>query len=122
MGVMKETLLQRRIQKLIKSRGGYVNKNWGSMISEPGIADLTVCYKGIYLALEVKEDKNTPSEAQGIHCRAVQKAGGQTAVVWSVEEVEKILNILDDVAAGNIREEYIWSEFDAAHIDDGTRW
>ena len=54
MSVKSETNLQERIQKLIKARGGYVNKNWGSMISEPGIADLTVCYKGLYLALEVK--------------------------------------------------------------------
>lgn len=122
MGVMKETRLQQRIQKLIKRRGGYVNKNHGSMISEPGIADLTVCYRGIYLALEVKEGDNTPSAEQGIHARNVWKAGGICAVTWTIEEAETVLNILDDYADGNIRKGFIKLEFENANIDDGTRW
>lgn len=118
MGVMKETRLQQRIQKLIRSRGGYVNKNHGSMISEPGIADLTVCYKGYYVALEVKEDDGKPSKQQGIHARQVWKAGGISCVVWSVEEVNKLLDILDNNVLWPI-----WTdEFEKAGLDDGTRW
>lgn len=95
MGKKEETTLQENIQKVIERRGGYVNKNWGSMISAPGIADLTVCYKGLYLAIEVKVGDNKPSKAQGIHARMVWKANGITAVVWSTEEVIKILDIID---------------------------
>lgn len=122
MAVMQETQLQQRIQKLIRSRGGYVHKNWGNMTSEPGIADLTVCYKGYYVALEVKEGDGKPSKQQGIHARLVWKAGGISCVVWSVEEVNKLLDILDDYADGNIREGFIKLEFENANIDDGTRW
>lgn len=122
MGVQAETALQRRIQTYIRTRGGYVHKNWGNMTSAPGIADLTVCYKGIYLALEVKEGNNTPSKEQGIHCRAVQKAGGKTAVVWNIKEVSVLLDLLDEYAAGELRPDFFNSMLKEAGIDDGTRW
>lgn len=125
MGVKEETSLQERIQKLIEARGGYVNKNWGSMISKPGIADLTACYKGLYLALEVKVGDNKPTPAQGIHARKVDKALGITAAVWSTEEVEKILDIIDK----NIKDwphlhllADISQDLCEAKIDDGTRY
>jgi Holliday junction resolvase len=122
MGVKGETSLQERIQKLIEKRGGYVNKNWGSMISEPGIADLTCCYKGLYLAIEVKVDKNTPSSAQGIHCRKVWKAGGIAVIVWTMEEVKIVLDILDEQATGLLRDGFLKEELKNYNIDDGTRW
>lgn len=95
MGVKPETYLQRRIQKLILSRSGYTHKNLGSMVSEPGVADVTVCYRGLYIAFECKVDQNEPTPAQGIHARNVQKAGGITAAVWSVQEAKEVLDICD---------------------------
>lgn len=95
MGVKPETYLQRRIQKLIQSRCGYTHKNLGSMVSEPGVADVTVCYRGLYIAFECKVDQNEPSAAQGIHARNVQRAGGITAAVWSVQEAKEVLDICD---------------------------
>lgn len=95
MGVKPETYLQRRIQKLIQSRCGYTHKNLGSMVSEPGVADVTVCYRGLYIAFECKVDQNEPTPAQGIHARNVQKAGGITAAVWSVQEAKEVLDICD---------------------------
>ena len=118
MGVQAETRLQQRIQRLIKSRGGYVHKNWGNMTSAPGVADLTVCYKGKYLVLEVKEGDNTPSSAQGIHCRNVYRAGGLAAVVWCIEEVDIILNAIDSLDDNKL----IRGRIIALGIDDGTRW
>lgn len=125
MGTKKETLLQQRIQKLIESRGGYITKNWGSMVSEPGVADLTACYKGLYLAIEVKVDKNKPSPAQGVHARLVHRANGITAVVWSIEEVETILDTIDFCLKGwpilGMLSD-ISCQLDAGNIDNGTRY
>lgn len=127
MGTKSETSLQQRIQDLIEARGGYVNKNWGNMISEPGIADLTVCYKGLYLAIETKVDDNKPTKAQGIHARNVQKANGITAVVWSKEEVRQLLDEIDKYhdeilyPTPNITRA-IQTRLDFADIDDGTRY
>lgn len=95
MGVQPETYLQQRIQRIIEKRGGYCHKNHGSMISEPGIADITCCYKGIYIALECKIGDNKPSPQQGVHSRKVWKAGGMSFIVWSTEQVEQILDTID---------------------------
>ena len=128
MGTKKETSLQQRIQKFIESKGGYVNKNWGSMTSEPGIADLTSCYRGLYLAIEVKVDNNEPTKAQGIHARNVCKADGITAVVWAVEEVQIILGIIDHyldldvVLPIGMTIDHIKKRMRIAGIDDGTRY
>ena len=122
MAKQKEGSLQERIQRLIERRGGYVHKNWGSMISEPGVADLTVCYKGVYLALETKVDNNTPSRAQGIHCRKVQKSGGITAIVWSIEEVKTILQCIDDWYNEWVKFHKLQKYINDCGIDDGTRW
>lgn len=96
MGVKKETALQERIQRYIRANGGYVFKNHGSMITEPGRADLTACYRGFYIALEVKEDDNKPSRQQIIHRDKVIKAGGVAEVVRSVDEVKEILRKIDN--------------------------
>ena len=127
MSVKAETRLQERIQSLIKKRGGYVNKNWGSMISNKGIGDLTVCYKGVYLAIEVKEENGKPSLAQGIHCRKVWHSGGITMIAWSVTEVDKVLSHIDycvDCCHYSMQE--LQNEMKAYmnkyNIDDGTRW
>ena len=122
MGTQAEGNFQQRIQKYIKSIGGYVHKNWGNMTSAPGIADLTACYKGLYLAIEAKDRNNTPSTEQGIHCRAVQKAGGKTVVVWTMEEVHKFFKLLDEYAAGEIRDGFFNTELEKLGLDDGTRW
>lgn len=124
MGTKSETSLQERIQKLIRARGGYVNKNWGNMTSEPGIADLTVCYKGLYLALEVKVDDNIPTPAQGIHARQVWKSNGLIAAVWSVEEVKTILDIIDNFYGSELQGCFlnIRHTMNKCMIDNGQRY
>lgn len=126
MGVKSETRLQERIQNLIIKRGGYVNKNWGNMISKPGVGDLTCGYKGFYIAIEVKEDNNTPSLAQGIHCRKVWHAGNIAMIAWSIDEVEKVLNHLSYCLTQdyNMKDTMIEMRhfMNLFNIDDGTRW
>ena len=95
MGKKKETSLQERIQKYIEGKGGYVIKTHGDMTTEPGIPDLLCCYKGQFIAIEVKVNNNKPSPQQGIHCRKIMKAGGITLIAWSLEEVKTIFRIID---------------------------
>lgn len=126
MGVKKETPLQRRMQEHIERRGGYVIKNWGSMISEPGIPDLIFCYKGLFVGCEVKVDSNTPSSAQGIHCRNIWKAGGIACVLWNIAELELVLNSIDRWY--ECLEEYgtiqhgVETQMHFLNIDDGRKW
>lgn len=123
MGVQPETYLQRRIRELIEKRGGYCQKNHGSMISEPGIPDIFACYQGFFLAIEAKDDNNTPTRQQGIHIRNIQKSKGITCVVWTIEEAIKVLDIIDNYET--YREPYtttIMKILREENIDTGEKW
>ena len=123
MSIQPETLLQRRIQRVVRSRGGYIHKNHGSMISEPGIADLWACYRGLFLAIETKEDGNHPSPAQGIHCRQVKGAGGIPVVAWGIDDVVKVLDAIDlTVGLVNETTAQINAIAELKGVDDGTDW
>lgn len=122
MSKQKEGSLQERIQKIITKRGGYCFKNHGDMTTEPGRPDIICCYKGLFVAIEAKVDDNKPSAQQGIHCRNIWKAGGIACIVWSTEEMEKLLTILDEIAYGNIDKCWAQNELQWAKLDDGTRW
>lgn len=126
MAVKPETPLQASIKKLIRSRGGYAQKNHGDMISEPGIADITACYRGLYLAIEVKEGDNIPSTHQGIHCRQVLKAGGISLIAWSVEDVRPLLDFIDILALTSTNlgtlHTTIRNYIEERGIDDGSKY
>lgn len=125
MSAKEETYLQRRIQNLIKARGGYVGKNHGNMITEKGRSDLSFTYKGLSFYWEVKtpKDATNVSEAQGIHCRLARKAGGITTIITSTEMAKEILDLVDKMAydvtniAGTIAHVITKRGF-----DDGTKY
>jgi len=57
-----------------------------------GIADILVCYKGRFIAIEVKRDQNTkPDPLQVEFLNTVIEAGGQAIVTSSIEDVQLIL-------------------------------
>lgn len=123
MGVQTETYLQRHVRELIEKRGGYCQKNHGSMISEPGIPDIFANYKGFFLAIEAKDGNNTPSRQQGIHIRNIQRTKGITCVVWTIEEMTQVLDIIDKFT-GRI-EPYtkaIMYLLKEKNIDTGEKW
>lgn len=122
MSIKPETRLQQSIQNLIESRGGYVKKNHGNMITKKGIADLTACYKGFYLAIETKEDGNIPTQAQGIHCRRVKKAGGVSIIARSKEDVKILLDAIDEYYDKSLVTIFMDDLINYKYIDDGTRY
>jgi len=64
--------------------------------SARGCSDLLVCYRGRFLALEVKRDaKEKPTPDQAAFMAAVRAAGGIGDVVWSIEQVASILDRID---------------------------
>lgn len=115
MSVKEETNLQQNVQRLIKERGGYVVKQHGSMITEPGRPDLLICYKGLFIAFECKVENEKPTRQQGINIRNIKKAGGITAVIRSLEEAERVL---DYIRMSNIHIPRLLME----GIDDGTKY
>lgn len=126
MAVKTETPLQERIQTLIRQRGGYVVKQHGDMISEPGIPDLLACYRGIFLGIEVKVNDNTPSKQQGIQCRKIWQRGGIAMVTWTTDDVISVLSFIDRwIDAECLVPEVIKgveTQMQFANIDNGRNW
>lgn len=49
----------------------------GKVNDQVGVSDLLVCYKGMYYAIELKDDRGTPSVNQIKFLEAVIAAGGK---------------------------------------------
>lgn len=124
MATQAETSLRYRIQKLIRARGGYYIKNHGNMTTYKGRSDLSICYKGLALFLEIKTPDlaDNVSVEQGIHCRLAKKAGGITAIISTLDQVNYILSLIDSYS--NIYPDFhTWTtHHNLGDWDDGTTY
>lgn len=103
---MTESDTQKAIIQLIQLKGGVVTRiNSGSMIvksqadrvyrvqlADKGTSDLIACYKGIYLAIEVKYGSNKPTPDQIEFLQSVAESGGVGVVAYDIETVEAVLD------------------------------
>jgi hypothetical protein len=91
-----ESRLVRRIQGLIKQRGGRSFKIHGdSSYQEAGIPDLLACYKGRFLGIEVKMPGGRLSRKQEKVLQSIMDGGGVAIIARSVDDVHRVLDMLD---------------------------
>ena len=89
---MKEKTITNQILKYLKSLPGcFAFKEHGGLYGTCGIPDIIVCYKGKFLAFEVKTEEGKLSKLQEITIEKIQKANGMAFKVTSFEEVKEIL-------------------------------
>ena len=93
---MKEQGYQKKITTFLESKGAYVIKVISA--NRKGIPDIIACYKGIFLAIEVKTpDKlNNTTKLQEFNLRKISEAGGYSLVASEVDQVEAILARIDE--------------------------
>ena len=91
---MSEQQIQSAIIKRIEARGGYIVKVITA--SRSGVPDLLVCWEGNFIGFEVKmpTTRTNVSKLQQYNLQKVVESGGRSAVVWSVEQVDEILDLL----------------------------
>lgn len=93
-----EKTVVKAITQFLRARGAYVVKQHGSQFSTAGVPDLICCYKGHFLAVEVK--RNHPSckvsLVQKKHLNDVSDRGGIALVARSVDDVESALVQIDN--------------------------
>ena len=85
--------IQHRIIKYLKGLGAYVIKT--ILSNRNGIPDIIMCYKGKFLAFEVKDLKGKITPLQEYNIKLIQEAGGKAYLVRSVEEVKNVLEAID---------------------------
>lgn len=87
--------------KMINSRGGFAVKIHGSPLQEGGLPDIFCCYRGRFVAFEVKRAEGIePSPLQQFQMNRVRVAGGVATLTHTVERAEAILNRIDEELGG----------------------
>ena len=89
---MKESDIVRAILKYLKTVPEcFCWKEHGGMYGTAGIPDIICCYRGKFVAFEVKTETGKTTALQVSVINKIQKCGGKAAVVRSVENVKAAL-------------------------------
>lgn len=91
----KEGKVQKKIIEYLTNVGAEVVKV--ERANKRGVSDLLACYKGRFLAIEVKEPNkpDNASELQSVFLGRVKRAGGYSTLATSTEEVLILLKKVD---------------------------
>ena len=71
-------------------------KEHGSQYGTAGLPDIICCYRGRFVAFEVKAPSGKPSKLQEITITKIKAAKGEAFIVRSVEEVRAIIKNLEE--------------------------
>lgn len=89
---MKEKTITNQILKYLKKLPEcFAFKEHGGLYGTSGIPDIIICYKGKFVAFEVKTEKGKLSKLQEITIEKIRNAKGMAFKVTSLEEVKEIL-------------------------------
>ena len=89
---MKEKVITNQILKYLKSaKECFAFKEHGGIYGVSGIPDVICCYKGKFVAFEVKTLQGKLSKLQEIMIKRINNAGGMAFKVTSLQEVKDIL-------------------------------
>ena len=94
---MKEAQFSREVTQYLESKGAIVNNQTGSMFSKVGVSDLLVCYKGYFIALELKVGSYQPDPLQISYLQKVRSAGGFGLILRdTLQELMVLLSCIDN--------------------------
>lgn len=95
-----ESEITRKIQRYLASVDGWWGfKVLGGGAQMRGVPDIVGCYRGRFVALEVKRPAGlgVVSELQRLRLRQIGEAGGLAVVVYGVEDVRQVIAQLAEV-------------------------
>ena len=89
---MKEKTITNKILKYLKEQPCcFAFKEFGGLYGTAGIPDIICCYKGKFVAFEVKTPSGKLSKLQEITIEKIRASKGLAYKVTSLEEVKEIL-------------------------------
>ena len=93
-----ESQLVSQIKNYLKTKGAYCEKIFGGGFQSAGIPDRSACYRGYFVAIEVKSPtgKGRASDIQKLKIKAIREAGGVGFITDNLEDVEKVFNFIDE--------------------------
>ena len=91
-GTKLESDFQEEVINYLESKGAYVLKTHVSSFQKQGEPDITCCYRGRYVALELKKDKSSrTSKLQDYKIKCIKLAGGIAKRIDNIKQVEEVL-------------------------------
>jgi Holliday junction resolvase len=93
---MKESKIQSKIIERLNSEKIYYVKVISA--SKAGIPDIIVCYNGMFIGIEVKNEIGELSKLQEYNLKKIRESGGKTLVIDSYDEAKNILEVLKKVS------------------------
>ena len=77
-----EKTFENKVKLYLKQKGAYFIKTHGDRFSKVGVPDLIVCYKGLFIGIELKALNGKPSELQLYNLREIEKSGGISYLLY----------------------------------------
>ena len=87
----------KKILERLRSRGGFWVKLHGSPFITAGLPDIIGCYRGQFVAFEVKRDEHEKATTlQLFYLERISRAGGTARLIHSTEAAEAELDRIDE--------------------------
>jgi Holliday junction resolvase len=92
-----EAKVKAKLRRLLEKFSAYYCCPVGSAYGKAGVPDFIVCYRGLFLAIEVKAGKNKPTALQQRELKLIQEAGGFAMVLYE-EDLPSLERHLDSLS------------------------
>lgn len=94
---MKESRYQTKVLKHLRDRGVYCENIFANGYMAAGIPDIVGCYRGVFVAFELKVGKNRPSKLQKAKVNLINSIGGYAIVPYDTfEPIDELLDYIDE--------------------------
>lgn len=87
---MIEKDIENKLKKLLKEKNIWYLKTHGGSLQSAGVADLLICYNGLFVAIEVKKWPNKLTPLQKAHLLH-QKQNGAVVIVLDQYNLTELL-------------------------------
>lgn len=94
----KEKYYENKVKEYIKEKGGWYVKYWGGgHYTRPGVPDILACYRGRFIAIEMKNETGKVSEAQREEMARIEAAGGIGMILYpgNINAIAALFSALD---------------------------
>lgn len=91
----RESGIVEAIIRELKARGAWWVKYHGHRAGKAGVPDILACYRGLFLAIEVKQPGGKQTRLQELEQQKIQAAGGISIVATSRQEAAEELDRID---------------------------
>lgn len=91
-----ESRIVKKILATLRSRGGFWVKVHGSPLQIAGIPDIIGCYRGRFVAFEVKRPGGKATKLQAYTMMKIREAGGVTSLIYSADDACQIIDRIDE--------------------------